>query len=614
VWWCVILLAATAMAYRPVWFGGLLWDDSAHLIAESLRTWSGLGRLWTDFTVSQQYYPVASTAFWVMAKLWGADTFGYHAVNIVLHAVSACLVTVILRRLRVPGALVAGAVFALHPVFVESVAWISELKNALSGVLYLTAFLVYLRFDETRARHSYAIALAVFALALGTKTVTATWPAAVLVVWWWQRGRIDWPRDVRPLIPFFVMGVAAGVGTAWLEYHWVGAQGSRFDLGLAERLLLPGRVVWFYAASLAWPAHLMFNYPRWVVDATVWWQYLFPAALAAVLAGGVAIRHRSRAPLAAMLFFVGTLVPVLGLLNVYPFRYSYVADHFQYLASLGLIAGASAVLTMVVKKWRPGASELALAAVVAAPLAWMTFQHSGQYVDAETLYRETIARNPGSALARANLASLLLDGPSSGWAEAEMHVRTVISSDPGDVTARNLLGLSLQRAGRMDEALVQFEQATRLAPGLAEAHYNTGLTLAELGRPGDAAAAYERSLALFPQDARALHNLANTLRQLRRYDEALVRVRAAIAIDPETPELRLNLADTLLAKGDATAAVAAYLDAIGRRPEWGEAWNNLGLALRRTGRINEARHAFETALRLLPDSPIVRANLAAIGK
>jgi tetratricopeptide (TPR) repeat protein len=612
VLWYAALVAATFLAYRPVWFGGLLWDDEAHVIAEGLRSWSGLWQLWSDVSVSQQYYPVASTAFWIMAKLWGTDTFGYHAVNIVLHASSAFLVTLILRRLSVPGALLAGAVFAVHPVYVESVAWISELKNTLSGVCYLGALLAYLGFDRSRDRVRYFASLGLFLLALGTKTVTATLPAAVLVIFWWQRGRIDWKRDVLPLVPFFVAGIAAGLVTAWLEYHHVGAQGARFDLSLIERVMLAGRVVWFYAATIVWPANLMFNYPRWTVDAGVWWQYLFPLAAGAALAGLLALRHRTRAPLAAALFFGGTLFPALGFVNVYPFRFSYVADHFQYLASLGVVTAIAAAVMIALGRSRVRISETVVAVVVAVPLALLTTDVSRMYVDAETLYRETIARNPDSVLARGNLASRLLDGPPGGWAEAIAHARAVIALDPDNVAGHNLLGLGLQKTGRPLEALPELQRAVALDPELAEAHFNLGLTLDELGRTEEAATAYERSLALYPRNVKALHNVANVLRKLKRYDEALTRVRAAIAVDPDAAELRLNLADTLYAQGDFAAAVAAYQDALGRRPQWAEAWNNLGMALRRMGRLGESRQAFETAVSLLPDAALVHANLAAV--
>ena len=611
LFWYAALVAVTFLAYRPVWHGGLLWDDEAHVIAETLRTWSGLGRLWTDLSASQQYYPVAGTAFWIIGHL-SSDTFGYHAVNILLHATSAFLFTVILRRWSVPGALIAGAVYALHPVHVESVAWISELKNTLSGACYLGAFLAYLRFDSGRGRVAYAAALGLFILALGSKTVTATLPAAILVALWWQRGRIDWRRDVVPLVPFFAAGIAAGLGTAWIEYHWVGARGARFDLSVVERFLLAGRVVWFYVLKIVWPANLMFNYPRWVVDASSWWQYLFVIALAGMLAALFAFRQRGRAPLAAALFFVGTLFPVLGLFNVYPFRFSYVADHFQYLASLGLIAAMAAAISLALNRQRSRSVELGLAAALALPLGIMTFQYSGYFADAETLYRETLARNPASLLAHGNLAAKLFDGPPSGWPEASQHARAVLEIDPESVAAHNLTGVGLQRSGRQAEALPEFLRAVALDPGLAEAHYNLGLTLSELGRTDESIAAYQRSLEIYPQNARALHNLAHVLKGAKRYADALALLRKAVAIDPDSPDIRLNFADTLQASGDLSGAIAAYQEALGRRPDWGEAWNNMGLALRRAGRTAEARQAFESAARFLPDAPLVLANLASL--
>ena len=208
VW--VSLLAVTLAAYAPAWRGGMLWDDDAHLTRATLQSLHGLWRIWFEPGATQQYYPVAHSAFWIMHRLWGDDTLGYHLVNIVLHATSATLVAVILRRLRVPGALLAATIFALHPIQVESVAWMTELKNTLSGVLYLGAFLAYLQFDRDRGRHWYLLALVLFVLALLAKTVTATLPAALLVVFWWQRGRLSWRDDVVPLLPFFAIGIGGG--------------------------------------------------------------------------------------------------------------------------------------------------------------------------------------------------------------------------------------------------------------------------------------------------------------------------------------------------------------------------------------------------------------------
>jgi hypothetical protein len=230
------LAAIGLCAYGPALNGGLLWDDEAHLIPPALASWSGLARLWTDFTQSQQYYPVASTAFWAMNRLWGHEPLGYHVANVLLHALSALLIARLAARWSLPGGLLAAVVFLLHPVHVESVAWISELKNTLSTAFCLLAALAYVDFDATRRRDRYAAALAFFALALGSKSVTAVLPAALLVVAWWRRGRISW-RDAAPLLPFFALGIAAGLATAWLEYAHVGAQGDAFALGAVEHHL-----------------------------------------------------------------------------------------------------------------------------------------------------------------------------------------------------------------------------------------------------------------------------------------------------------------------------------------------------------------------------------------
>ena len=608
----IVLALATLAAYQPAWHGGMLWDDDAHLTPAVLASWEGLGRIWTDFTVTQQYYPIVNSAFWLMNRLWGHNPFGYHVVNILLHALSACLVAGLLRRWSVPGATIAAVIFALHPVHVESVAWMTELKNTLSGVFYLLAAWAYVRFDQTRDRRAYAAALAVFVLALGSKTVTATFPVAMLIVLWWQRGRLDWRKDVWPLAPFFVVGVVVGAGTAWLEYAWVGAQGDSFTLTFVERGLLAGRAAWFYAGKVVWPVGLIFMYPRWSIDQAVWWQYLFPLTLAGALGGLWAIRHRTRAPLAAALFFLGTLFPALGFVNVFPFRYSFVADHFQYLASLGIIAALASALTLAAARWRPGASETAIALIVGAPLFVLTFYQSRQYVDADTLYRTTIARNPASLLARNNLAAELLEGPPAGLAEAEQHALAAVRIDPRDAPAHNNLGLAWQRMGRTEDALREHREAVRLNPQLAAGYSNIGMDLATLGKLDESVEAYETSLRIFPAQPKVLHNLTIVLVRLKRVDDALARIREAARLAPDSPDILEKLAETLQAKGDAAGAVTVLAAALKLRPDPGRTYNNLAVALISAGRREEAVQAFQEAARLMPDSGLVQLSLASL--
>src|SRR4051794_8569096 len=273
-----IVLIATCLAYLPALHGSRLWDDDAHITKPELQSLTGLYRIWFEIGATQQYYPLLHTAFWMEHKLWGESMLGYHLVNLLWHLVAVTLLYLILTRLKIPGALLAAAMFALHPVMVESVAWITEQKNTLSAVFYLGAMFAYLRFDESRRRSLYFHALALFVLGLLTKTVTASLPAALLVIFWWQRGTISLRRDVLPLLPFFFLGALAGLLTAWVERKLIGAEGADFALAPLDRIVLAGRIIWFYLSKTLWPANLIFMYPRWKVDLAQLWQWLFSIA------------------------------------------------------------------------------------------------------------------------------------------------------------------------------------------------------------------------------------------------------------------------------------------------------------------------------------------------
>ena len=275
---------AALAAYWPALMGGFVWDDDGHVTRPELRPLHGLWRIWTEPGATQQYYPVLHSAFWAEQRLWGDSALGYHLVNVLLHLLGCLLLYKVLRRLAVPGALLAATVFALHPVCVESVAWISEQKNTLSTVFYLGAALAYLDFDDRRLRGRYALATALFVLALLSKSVTASLPAALLVVFWWKRGSLAWKRDVRALVPWFSLSAVAAAVTPWVESRYVGASSSAYPLGPVERLLVAGRAAWFYLGKIVWPADLVFIYPRWTVDVHTAWQIAFPLAAAAALA------------------------------------------------------------------------------------------------------------------------------------------------------------------------------------------------------------------------------------------------------------------------------------------------------------------------------------------
>jgi Flp pilus assembly protein TadD len=544
----LLLIAAVCVAYAPALAGDLLWDDAAHITVGALQGWDGLARIWLEPGATQQYYPVLHSAFWVEHRLWGSSVLGYHLVTAALHAGAACLVVLLGQRLAIRGAWIAGFLFALHPVHVESVAWISEQKNTLSLVFSLLASLAWLRFDESRERRHWMVAFALFAFALGAKTVTATVPCALLVLVWWRRGRIAWRRDVVPLLPWLVLGIAAGLGTAWVERHVIGASGAEFLLSPVQRLLLAGRAVWHYLATFLWPAHLVFTYPRWTIDPASVWAWAYPTAMLALVAGLWRARHRSRAPLAAMLVFAGMLFPVLGFLDVYPFRYAFVADHFQYHANVALCLLAGGAIGWAIERTAAGAQRRLVAVAVGAlllTLGALTWREARHYRDAETLYRATLAGNPASWMAHHNLGRL-------------------VSRKPGG----------------LDEAIAHFKAAIALKPEHARAHYSLGVALQRVGRTADAVPHLEAAIRFEPDNPELVansHYIAGDIRRRdpARLDEAIAHLREAVRLKPKVAQGHNTLGEALLAAGRGDDARREFAEAVRLQPGYAAAQANL---------------------------------------
>jgi len=610
-----LILAATLVAYLPALGGGLLWDDSNYVTQPELRSLHGLWRIWFDFSLSAtgQYYPLLHSAFWFEHLMWGDAVLGYHLTNVLLHSISALLVMLIVRRLKLPGALLAGFIFALHPICVESVAWITEQKNALSGVFYLASALTYLRFDQTRHKSKYFLALGLFVLALASKSATVPLPGVLLVLLWWLHGRLEWRRDVLPILPWIAVAVSSGLLTWYVEKVYVGAQGTAFALSLPQRFLLAGRIPWFYAFQLLWPVNLTFYYPRWKIDAGELWQYLFPAGLAAVAVAFGWLARRNRGPLAGFLIFVGGLFPVLGLLNLYYFRYSYVADHFQYLASLGIIIPVAAAVTAAAqrrkleKQWRVG-----LSAVLLTCLAGLTWRQSAMYAGAETLYRETLARNPDAWLAHDNLGNILFDVPGQR-AEAIAHFQAAIRANPDYWEARLSMGNALlEIPGRLDDAIAEYQTTVRLAPDSLRPHTNLGIALLQAGRTGEAIGQFETALRIQPDSAVTHRDLANALTRVPgRLPDAIAEYQAALRAQPDSVQTHNDLGHVLaLMRGRLPEAIAQFEAAIQLEPNSWEGHSNLGTALlNMPGRLPDAVAEYKTALRVGPDSAAAHSNL-----
>jgi len=611
----VILFAAALIAYYPAHAGGLLLDDDLHITLPNLRSLGGLWRIWFEVGATQQYYPVLHTAFWLEHRIWGDSVAGYHLVNVLLHAGSACLVVVLMRQLRLPGAWLAAFVFALHPVCVESVAWIAEQKNTLSTIFALGAAVAFLDFDGSRRPSRYWLALGLFALALLSKTVVVTLPAVLLVIIWWRRSRVDLRRDVVPLLPWFVLGGAVCMVTFSVERELLAGIDAAFTLTLGERILLAGRIFWFYVAKLVWPSGLTFLYPKWDIPAAAGWQCIFPLGVAVLAVGLWLLAPRRRGPLAAFLCFLGTLVPILGFFNVEWFVFSYVADHLQYLSILCFIIPVAAASAIGGGRLPIGARSILQPAafLLVILLGVLTWRQCGRYADPVTFYRTASALNPESAAAHNNLGTVLSAMPGRmPEAIAEFHeaLRLGPNAPEGE---ENLGTVLLKDPGRRAEAATHLEAAIRVRPNRKSTHDKLASVYAEMpGRLPDAAAQYRAALKIDPMDPVDHNLLGNVLIQdPGRLGDAEAEFEAAVRLKPDFAEAHDNLGSAWARMpGRSSDAIGEFREAIRLKPDLAEAHNGLGLLLAQApGQLDEAMAEFREAVRLKPDFAGAHSNL-----
>jgi protein O-mannosyl-transferase len=403
-----------------------------------------------------------------------------------------------------------------------------------------------------------------------------TLPLALLVIFWWKRGAISWRRDVVPLIPFFFLSAAAGLMTYWVEYVNIAYRARTLDFSPVERCLIAGRAFWFQLGKVLWPSNLMFIYPRWEINGRVWWQYLFPIAVLVLLGILWSLRRRSRGLLAGVLIYIFLLLPTLGFLNQYAFIYSFVTDHWQYLACLGIITPCASGIVLLAgqfKHWKDWL-EPGITLLLGGALFVLTWQQSRMYTDIETLYRTTIARNPGCWMAYANL---------------------------GDI---------LYQANRIPEAMDLFNQALRIKPAVA--HYSLGNGLVRTGRTSEAIEQYKRALRVEPDYAEAHNNLGNALFLTGRTPEAIDEYKQALRINPDFAKAHNNLGNALVQTGRPSEAIDDFKQALRNEPNSASAHNNLGAALAQVGRISEAIEQLKAALRINPNHADARNNLTKL--
>ncbi len=473
----LVLAVVTFMAYLPALRGGFIWDDDTLITGNRMiQASDGLRRIWFT-TEALDYYPLTWSLCWLEWRFWGNSAAGYHAANVLLHAVNAVLVWMILRRLKIPGAWLAGLVFAIHPVNVATVAWISEQKNTLSMLFYAVAILLYLRFDEDGRWRWYGFSLGAFLLALLSKTAVVMLPVVLLGCVWWLRGRVR-RQDLLRSVPFFVLSLVMGLVTIWFEYNRdLGGHTTRTD-GFLSHLTIAGRAPWFYLYKALLPFNLCVIYLKWVVNPSSWISYLPGMALMGCLTLFWWKRRTWGRPLLfALGYFVVMFFPVLGFFDQAFYYQSLVADHWQYYSIIGPIAlavGAAAVVCRRMGSRRRYWGTVAAVAVLTV-LGAATWQRGRVYAAEETLWQDTVAKNPNSWLAHNSLGTALAQ--TGKIEEAIAHYEQSLRINPFYAVAHCNLGGVLLHAGKVQEAIGQYEEALRHKPNLAAAHNGLGLAL-----------------------------------------------------------------------------------------------------------------------------------------
>ena len=578
----LLLASATIFVYRPAWHGGFLWDDDDYVINNELLTApDGWQRIWFSLDSPSQYFPLTYSTFRIEHALWGLNTTGYHWVNLLFHVANAFLVWVVLARLRVPGAWLAAAIFALHPVQVESVAWITERKNVLMGFSFLLTLLAWIAFVDERTRRPwvfYCLALVTYVLALSAKATACTLPAALFLILWLQKKPVNVRRLIQ-IVPFLAFGVGMGLLAVWWERYHQGTSHAVFPfLSPIERILVASRAVWFYLSKIIWPSNLTFIYPRWNVSPADLMDYIWLfAGLAACVTIYFLRRHFGRGVEVAAAFFVATLSPVLGFIMLFTFRYTFVADHYQYVACIGPVALASAAIVALAdtfNQYRTMIVSLAIVAVVS--LGVLSWRQAGMYSDIETLWRTTLARNPGCWMADTNL------------------------------------GLVLFQKGQIDDAIAHYRSALQMQPEWWDAEYNLGTALLAKGQADEAIVHCQRAVAMRPTDPDAQVSLGDALLAEKRIDEAISHYQQALAMRPDYFLAHYGLGRALLDKGELDGAIQNCRAALLTRPGDPDCHTVLAICLKEKGETAEAIQQYEQALKIYPKSVSALTNLAWI--
>ncbi len=503
-----LIIFATIIAYIPALRSGFVWDDKALTENPFIRTGDGLLKIWTEPSAvseyEKHYWPLVYSMFWIEYHLWGLNPFGYHLVNVLLHIANAIVLWLLLMRLKIKGAILASAIFALHPVHTESAAWVIERKDVLSCLFYFLSLLTFVHFYKNRKWIFYLLSVLLFVCAMLSKSITVTLPIAILLYLFWKNDRLRF-HDFALLIPFFIISI---VITLIDVLHYQQVKPIETDLFLIGRFLIASRAIWFYAGKLLLPLNLLPVYPKWEINTSSLWQYIFPFALILVLIVlGLKRKKLGKGPLLLILFFIITLLPILGFVNYGFMAHSFVADRFQYLASTGLIILFSSIVVSVAERLNK-LSQWILSCIIVIlllVLGILTYNQTKIYIDTETLFRYTLSKNPNAWVAHA------------------------------------FIGNISNARGELDEAIVHYNEALRIDPQQAKIHNNLGVALFKNGKLDEAADHFCKAISIDPQYANAHYHLASCLAKQQNWDEAIKHYKEALDIRPDYTEAKQGL-------------------------------------------------------------------------
>ncbi|MGN6367782.1 MAG: tetratricopeptide repeat protein [Phycisphaerae bacterium] len=602
-----LLFLLAVIPFLPALAGAYIWDDDMWLVNNApVHAWNGLRTIWNPWRQNLHFYPITFSTLWLEHKLWALNPLGYHAANIVFHALGAIALYLCLKRLRLRAAWLDALLWAIHPVQAESVSWVAEIKNVLSGIFFFLSALCYLNFAlpqepssadlsepapslaRTKNPSLYALSLFLFTLALLTKTVTVVLPALLLILLWARGEKIR--RTFPPLIPFFLVGLATAAFTAGQERRVMVAGGaSNLDFSVLQRIIIAGKDVWFYLRTLLLPYPLLEIYPRWTYQTGNFLNYL-PALGAALLALFLfALRHRiTRWPFAIFACFVAALAPALGFINFFTMHYTFVADHYQYIASACLLPF---VAELFARAAAPNARPFPKPFIVASTAILLLFMagsafYASLYQDPIRLWGWNVRFNPDAFTAQHNLGVSLLSAGRSR--EGLQHIALALQQAPDDDSIQRTVGKLALHDGKFDEALAHFNHAIELRPNYGESYVLRGDVYDRMGRLDDAIADYRKAIEVGLNDADGYIALAAALKKKGDLPNAAKNYELALGLEPGNMITRYNYGNVLLDLHRYNDAIAAYEFILHYQPDNPAVLDNLAYAYHMDGQDDKA--------------------------